>query len=107
MAQVINDEDRTQQSLSTSGHGRTSTLCDDESVTTGAHFSDVDESPNVNVSADEEKIEPPPPRQSYEKLAQKKPKPTEHLSITLGPPTINLFNIKVPCIIYHVWYNNH
>jgi len=106
MTQVINDEDRTQRSLSTSGHGRTSTLCNDESETTGAHFRDVEESPNVNVSADEENIEPSP-RQSYEKLAQKKPKPTEHLSITLGPPMIILFDIVVPCIIYYVWHDTH
>jgi len=108
MTQVINDEDRTHRSLSTSGHGRTSTLCDeDESDATRAHFQEFGESPNGNVSADEEQIEPSPPRLSYEKLAQKKPKPTEHLSTTLGPPMIILFDIVVPCTIYYVWYDIH
>jgi hypothetical protein len=78
-------------------------LCDeDESDTTRAYFQEFGESPNGNVSADEEQIEPSPPRLSYEKLAQKKPKPTEHLSITLGPPMIILFDIVVPCTIYYV-----
>jgi hypothetical protein len=86
MTQVINDEDRTQWSLSTSGHGRTSTLCSDESETTGAHFRDVEESPNVNVSADEENIEPSLPRQSYEKLAQKNLNPLNTCQSHLGLP---------------------
>ncbi|PQE13115.1 beta-glucosidase 1 precursor protein [Rutstroemia sp. NJR-2017a BBW] len=42
----------------------------------------------------------PPP---YEKLAQKNPKPTDHLSITIGPPVILLFDIVVPCIIYYLY----
>ncbi|PQE02935.1 beta-glucosidase 1 precursor protein [Rutstroemia sp. NJR-2017a BVV2] len=46
----------------------------------------------------------PPP---YEKLAQKNPKPTDHLSITIGPPVILLFDIVVPCIIYYVWFDKH
>lgn len=47
-----------------------------------------------------------PPR-PYEKLAQKNPKPTEHLSITIGPPVILLFDVIVPCIIYYVWFDIH
>ncbi|KAB8360934.1 hypothetical protein FH972_024666 [Carpinus fangiana] len=48
---------------------------------------------------------PPGGPDPYEKLAQKNPKPTDHLSITLGPPVILLFDIVVPCIIYYVWYD--
>jgi hypothetical protein len=47
------------------------------------------------------------PTLAYEKLAQKNPKPTDHLSITIGPPIIILFDIVVPCIIYYVWFNIH
>jgi len=46
----------------------------------------------------------PPTRPPYEALAQKNPKPTDHLSITLGLPMIVLFDIVVPCIIYYAWY---
>lgn len=49
-------------------------------------------------------IAPPP---AYEKLAQKNPKATDSLSITLGPPMIILFDIVVPCIIYYVWFDKH
>ncbi|KAF4634832.1 hypothetical protein G7Y89_g3269 [Cudoniella acicularis] len=53
-------------------------------------------------------VEPQPPAlQRYEKLAQKSPRLTDHLSITIGPPMIILFDIVVPCIIYYVWYNIH
>ncbi|THV55662.1 hypothetical protein BGAL_0005g00410 [Botrytis galanthina] len=46
----------------------------------------------------------PPP---YEKLAQKNPKPTDHLSITIGPAVILLSDIVFPCIIYYVWFDIH
>jgi hypothetical protein len=49
----------------------------------------------------------PPPAPQYEKLAQKNPKLTDHLSMTIGPPIIILFDIVVPCIIYYTWYNSH
>lgn len=45
-------------------------------------------------------LEPP-----YEKLAQKNPKFTDHLSITIGPVFILIFDIVVPCIIYYIWFN--
>ena len=48
----------------------------------------------------------PPPLPQYEKLAQKNPKLTDHLSMTIGPPIIILFDIVVPCIIYYAWYNS-
>jgi hypothetical protein len=41
----------------------------------------------------------------YEKLAQNNPKLTDHLSITIGPFMILLFDIVVPCIIYYVWFD--
>lgn len=44
---------------------------------------------------------------SYEKLAQKKPKLTDHLSITIGPIMIIIFDIVVPCIIYYIWFDIH
>jgi hypothetical protein len=50
---------------------------------------------------------PSQPYVLYEKLAQKKPKPMDHLSITIGPPMIILFDIVVPCIIYYVWFDIH
>lgn len=43
--------------------------------------------------------------EEYEKLTQRNPKPTDHLSITIGPPIILLFDIIVPCIIYYAWYD--
>lgn len=46
-----------------------------------------------------------PEAPEYEKLAQKNPKPTDHLSITIGPPVILLFDIIVPCIIYYTWFD--
>ncbi|KAJ8065553.1 hypothetical protein OCU04_006232 [Sclerotinia nivalis] len=49
-------------------------------------------------------LPPPPP---FEKLAQKNPKPTDHLSITIGPLVILLFDIVIPCIIYYVWFDIH
>lgn len=42
---------------------------------------------------------------SYEKLAQKNPRLTDHLSITIGPIFIVLFDIVVPCIIYYSWFD--
>jgi len=112
MTQVINDEDRTRQLVSISGYdGRASTLCEEhESVTTATRIQDDEDYPNGNVSADAEvrgREAPTPALPAYEKLAQRNPKPTEHLSITLGPPMIILFDIVVPCIIYYVWYDIH
>lgn len=49
-------------------------------------------------------LPPPPP---YEKLTQKNPKPTDHLSITIGPPVILFFNVVLPCIIYYIWFDIH
>ncbi|GIJ92118.1 hypothetical protein Asppvi_011094 [Aspergillus pseudoviridinutans] len=43
----------------------------------------------------------------YEKLAQKNPKLTDHLSITIGPLVIILFDIVIPCIIYYTWFDIH
>ncbi|KAK0107269.1 hypothetical protein ONS95_003969 [Cadophora gregata] len=55
---------------------------------------------------DDPKAAPIPPiRPPLEKLAQKNPKPTDHLSITLGPFMIILFDVVVPIIIYYAWYN--
>lgn len=47
------------------------------------------------------------PAESYEKLAQKTPKLRDHLSITLGPFMIILFDLIVPCAIYYTWFNTH
>ncbi|KAI9048657.1 hypothetical protein LZ554_007488 [Drepanopeziza brunnea f. sp. 'monogermtubi'] len=47
----------------------------------------------------------PPSRPPLEKLAQKNPKPMDHIGITLGPPLILLFDVIVPIIIYYAWYN--
>ncbi|CZT44100.1 uncharacterized protein RSE6_04225 [Rhynchosporium secalis] len=47
----------------------------------------------------------PPSRPPLEKLAQKNPKATDHLSITIGPAVIILFDVIVPIIIYYAWYN--
>lgn len=65
-------------------------------------------SENVNglISADEKISSPAQPRQ-LEKLAQKNPKPTDHLSITIGPGVIVFFDIVVPCIIYYTWFDIH
>jgi hypothetical protein len=98
--------------VSISGYdGRASTLCEEhESVTTATRTQDDEDYPNGNGSADAEvrgREAPAPPLPAYEKLAQRNPKPTEHLSITLGPPMIILFDIVVPCIIYYVWYDIH
>lgn len=57
--------------------------------------------------SDPEKPTSPPHYPPYEKLAQKNPGPFEHLSITLGPPVIVLFDIVVPCIIYYAWFDTH
>jgi hypothetical protein len=68
---------------------------------------DDEDSSTMNdfIKQDGKEREPPidPPR--YEKLAQKNPSPTNHLSITIGPPIIVLFGIVVPCIIYYVYYD--
>jgi hypothetical protein len=58
-----------------------------------------------SVTDDPATHEPQSSLPPYEKLAQKRPNPTDHLSITIGPPIIILFDIVVPCIIYYVWYN--
>lgn len=50
--------------------------------------------------------EPTPPP-TLTKLAQKNPSPWDHLSITIGPPIIILFDIVIPIIIYYTWYNQH
>ncbi|KAH7356810.1 hypothetical protein BKA65DRAFT_392654 [Rhexocercosporidium sp. MPI-PUGE-AT-0058] len=47
----------------------------------------------------------PPTRPPLEKLAQKNPKATDHLSITIGPAMIVLFDVVIPIIIYYSWYN--
>ncbi|KAJ5195499.1 uncharacterized protein N7498_008937 [Penicillium cinerascens] len=47
----------------------------------------------------------PAPALLYEKLAQKNPKLTDHLSITLGLPMIIIFDLVVPCIIYYAWFD--
>lgn len=44
------------------------------------------------------------PHPLYGKLAQKNPKFSDHLSITLGVPMIVIFDLLVPCIIYYVWF---
>lgn len=82
---------------------------DDDDINNGSADENLRERNNSSLTfiANEE---PPPPNSRpslppYEKLAQKNPKPTDHLSITIGPPIIILFDIVVPCIIYYVWYN--
>lgn len=62
---------------------------------------------NSVINPETEKPQAPPLPPAYEKLAQKNPKATDHLSITIGPPVIILFDIIVPCIIYYVWYDIH
>jgi len=44
------------------------------------------------------------PNPLYEKLTQKSPKLSDHLSITLGVPMIVIFDLLVPCIIYYAWF---
>jgi hypothetical protein len=110
MTQVFTDDERARQSVSISAYdGRASTLYEENaSHTTVSHVQDYEKCTNGNGSADEEmkgREAPTPPRPSYEKLAQRNPKPIDHLSITLGPSMIILFNIVVPCIIYYVWYD--
>jgi hypothetical protein len=112
MTQVFTEDERARQSVSISAYdGRASTLYEENaSHTTVSHVQDYEERTNGNGSADEEmkgREAPTPPRPSYEKLAQRNPKPIDHLSITLGPPLIILFDIVVPCIIYYVWYDIH
>ncbi|KAG4430468.1 hypothetical protein IFR05_014057 [Cadophora sp. M221] len=48
----------------------------------------------------------PPSRPQLERLAQKRPKATDHLSITIGPLMIILFDVVIPIIIYYSWYNS-
>lgn len=112
LTQVINDEIRAGHSVSTSEfeHGRASTLYGDHaSDTTATRIQDDEDGQNGNGSGEEGKTRdlPVPARPAYEKLAQRNPKPTEHLSITIGPHMIILFDIIVPCIIYYVWYDIH
>lgn len=49
----------------------------------------------------------PPVIDPYDKLAQKNPKATDHLSITIGPAVILLFDVIIPCIIYYSWFDIH
>jgi hypothetical protein len=112
VAQVTNDEDRSRDSVSiTAYEGRASTLYDEhENDTTATHIQDGGARPNMNGSADKDvkgRETPPPSPSAYEKLAQRNPKPTENLSITLGLPIILLFDTVVPCIIYYAWYDTH
>lgn len=75
-------------------------------TTTTLNTTDDEDNSTVNDMVNEDgKERPPPTPPPYEKLAQKSPKLTDHLSITLGPPLIVLFDIVVPCIIYYVWYD--
>lgn len=68
-----------------------STYADDGDISSSNEYGREREAPNTS--------------RPYEKLAQKSPKLTDHLSITIGPPIIIFFDIVVPCIIYYVWYN--
>lgn len=78
---------------------------DDRTNTTASLDEDYDTSAiDLNEDGKEREL---PIRPPYEKLAQKNPNPTDHLSITIGPPIIILFDIVVPCIIYYVWYDIH
>lgn len=77
-----------------------------DETTTTLNTDDEDNSTiddSVNEDGKERKAPTTPP--PYEKLAQKHPRPFDHLSITIGPPIILFFDIVVPCIIYYVWYN--
>ena len=111
MSQVLTDEERARQSVSISTYdGRASTLYEEHESHIASYAQGYDGCANGNGSTDDEakgREAPVPPRPAYEKLAQRNPKPTDHLSITLGPPMIILFDIVVPCIIYYVWYNIH
>ncbi|KAE8450501.1 hypothetical protein EG329_006231 [Mollisiaceae sp. DMI_Dod_QoI] len=85
------------------------TLSTDDTAT-DLNFDDDTDTTNRNsvLNCEETKERDPAPTSPiYEKLAQKNPKLTDHLSITLGPPVIILFDIVVPCIIYYAWYNAH
>lgn len=44
-----------------------------------------------------------PPHRTLEKLAPKKVKAGDQISMTLGGPIIILFDLVIPCIIYYVW----
>lgn len=86
-------------------HSRSEVEPADEASTNVNTDDDDDTTVNDFVNEDGKEREAPNTSQPYEKLAQKRPKPTDHLSITIGPPIILLFDIVVPCIIYYVWYN--
>jgi hypothetical protein len=115
MTQVINNEDQDRQPITISQHdhgGYSTSECEEyASDTTATRIQDDEDTPHRNGLTDEApKVRgspTPPPQLTYEKLAQKNPKPTEHLSITTGPPMIVLFDIVIPCIIYYVWYDIH
>ncbi|KAL2073329.1 hypothetical protein VTL71DRAFT_10653 [Oculimacula yallundae] len=85
-------------------HARESTVYSDfmgeDATTVDGMASTVDGFP------DDQKAAPlPPSRPPLEKLAQKTPKATDHLSITIGPAVILLFDIIIPIIVYYSWYN--
>jgi hypothetical protein len=112
MAQIVRNDDRNYQSstvvadLSNQDHP----MSEDEKHRDGARadYNNHNKEESANNSPREEvNRQEPPPASQLEKLAQKNPKLTDHLSITIGPPIIILFDIVVPCIIYYVWYNNH
>ncbi|EDO04501.1 hypothetical protein SS1G_06984 [Sclerotinia sclerotiorum 1980 UF-70] len=63
--------------------------------------------PHLSSDSDDATTNALPPPPPFEKLAQKNPKPTDHLSITIGPLVILLFDIVIPCIIYYVWFDIH
>ena len=112
MTQVIGDEDRNRQStLVGSEHGGLSGFGDQGSDTTATHIHEQEDHlsgmPTTDQEAKRQAPAPPPLRPPYEKLAQKNPKATDHLAITIGPPMIILFDIVIPCIIYYVWYDIH
>ena len=77
----------------------------DDAATTINTDDDDNSMGNNYINEDCKERESPPTSRRYEKLAQKSPKPTDHLSITIGPPMIVLFDIVVPCLIYYVWYD--
>jgi hypothetical protein len=84
----------------------------DETVVDSDHSHRGNDNALVVLNEDKETAPPPPTPPSmsppeYEKLAQKNPKPTDHLSITIGPPIILFFDLVVPCIIYYVWFDIH
>ncbi|QSZ34992.1 hypothetical protein DSL72_007854 [Monilinia vaccinii-corymbosi] len=75
--------------------------------TTADNGNAISNTTHLSSDSDDATINALPQPQPYEKLAQKNPKPTDHLSITIGPAVILAFDIVIPCIIYYIWFDIH